>query len=529
VRWDAAIPGVLLVLVGSLRIVATYPVFNHTADEPSHILCGMEWLDKGTYYLWPEQPPLCRVAAAFGPYLVGRRWENLPGFDERAIAILAGDKHYDRNLALARLGILPFFWIASLAVYLFGRRCAGVPGALAALFLFTFLPPVLAHAGLATTDMGMTAFFGLAFVAALAWLQSPGWRNALGFGAATGLALLAKLSVLAFLPAALGAALVCYLATARPSLAHIARLAGRRIPALCLAAAAACLVVWAGYRFSFGKVYFADLRLPAPEFFAGIRQVLDHNRMGHESYLLGKRSPTGFWYYYPTVLAFKTPLAFLLLVFAGIASCFTRQRRSRLSTWLPLAFSLAVLLVAANGRINIGVRHILPVYMGFSVVAAAGLLWMFALARKSKWIGLAAGMLLAWFALSSVLSHPDYLAYFNVLAGNQPENILVDSDLDWGQDVKRLAKRLRELNAPHIAFIPFMPNAEACGFPPFELNDPVKPAPGWNAVSVSNWKLNRLWLGDKHPALILWPDRFKPRERVGKSILLYYFPPAAAY
>jgi len=387
VRKHPTLLFIFLVATGSLRIIATYHVFNHTNDEPTHVACGMEWLARGEYRLEPQHPPLARVAAALGPYLVGRRLEDRPTWDEESVAVLAGDKHYDRNLTLARLGILPFFWIASLAVYLWARHDFGEPGAAASVFLFTCLPPVLAHAGLATTDMALTAFLGLAFIAAIRWLENPRWSSALALGVASGLALLSKFSALVFFPSALLASLIGYLAAVRPSLSQVTDRARRCLPTFSLALAACFLVIWAGYRFSFGKVYFADLRLPAPEFYAGIRQLIDHDRAGHPAYLLGQRNHSGWWYYYPVVLAFKTPLAFLLLLFIGIASSFTRQRRRLAATWVPLAFSLGVLLFALTSRINIGIRHVLPVYTGFSIVAAMGVLWLWDLSRASRWAG----------------------------------------------------------------------------------------------------------------------------------------------
>jgi 4-amino-4-deoxy-L-arabinose transferase-like glycosyltransferase len=523
---------VVLVLIGSLRIVATYDVFNHTFDEPSHILCGMEWLDRGTYRLWPEQPPLARVAVAIGPYLAGRRFEMGATIREQSIALLAGDKHYDRNLALARLGNLPFFWIASAVVFFWAKRFSGPYGATAAVFLFTWMPPVLAHAGLATTDMALTAFLGLAFITVLTWLESPSWKSSLAFGAAAGLAVLSKLSALSFFPASVLAALVCYLAVTRPALTQIAATIRTRLPTLCLAVAVTCLVVWAGYRFSYGEPYFSNLhgaaaskpRIPAPELYDGLLLAMGHNQVGHSSYLLGKRNSFGFWYYYPVVLFFKTPLPFLALLLIGTAHCLVRWRR-RVAPWMPLAFSLGILLFSLSIRINIGIRHVLPVYIGFSIVAAFGIEWLAECGRSSRWAGGTLAVLLAWFAASSVLSHPDYLPYFNFLAGSEPEKIVADSDLDWGQDTKRLARRLKELGATHVAFMPFVPGAEILGLPPFEWNHPTKPSPGWNAVSLSNWKVNRLGLEDRFPEVVLWPDKFQPVERVGKGILLYYFPP----
>ncbi|MBZ5586330.1 MAG: glycosyl transferase, partial [Acidobacteriia bacterium] len=304
----------------------------------------------------------------------------------------------------------------------------------------------------------------------------------------------------------------------------LAAAARQRIATFALAAGVVMLLVWAGYRFSFGPVSFASMRLPAPELFAGIQQVQQHDAKGHLSYFLGDMRYTGWWYYYPVVLAVKTPLGFLLLLGAGFVlarrkSGFAKRVR------LPLAFAGGILLVGMASRINIGSRHVLPVYAAFSLVAAAGAAEFLRGASTANWVRF--GVLLAglWFAASSALSHPDYLAYFNKLAGNHPENIVVDSDLDWGQDAKRLGQRLRELGAPYVRFAGFV-NArfDDLGFPPVYAVRADAPTPGWNAISVSNLKLIRLGLYAQQREMQLWPEQMQPEERVGKTIYLYYVP-----
>jgi 4-amino-4-deoxy-L-arabinose transferase-like glycosyltransferase len=519
-----------LTLIATGRIVATYPVFSHTFDEPAHIACGMEYLDKGVYKLEPQHPPLSRVAVALGPYLAGIRSSGFLDhgpfeLNDEGLTVLYHEHRYDRNLALARLGALPFFWVACGVIYLWGRRWFDPVTAVAALFLFSFLPPVLAHAGLATTDMALTAFLGAAFLAGLNWLREPGLRTAVWFGAAGGMAALSKFSALVFFPAAAAAAVVWFLVRERPGFAWLWSAVRARLATFGLAALVTCVVVWAGYRFSFGKPDIGGLPLPAPEFFNGIRQLMKHNSEGHMSYLLGRFSLSGFWYYYPVVMAVKTPLGFLVLLGAGLALV-GRKRQDAQGAWLPLALASGILLAAACSRINIGVRHILPVYMAFSLVAAAAAVRLLKGAPARRWVGYGLLAAAVWFAASSMASHPDYLAYTNELAGSEPEKVLADSDLDWGQDAKRLAVRLRELGASRVAFAPFAVAdfVKEHGFPPaFDLN-PSYPSPGWNAVSISAWKVARFGLFSEHPEATFWPDRVKPTERVGKSILLYYFP-----
>jgi hypothetical protein len=516
------------VILASLRIVSTYPVFNQTFDEPLHIACGIEWL--GGVVCADETPPLARVAEAIGPYLLGARSNGTPYIDmaseyKTGAEILYRGDRYDLTLALARLGNLPFFWIACLVVYLWGKRYYGAGVASGAVLLFSFLPPVLAHAAVATVDMALAALLSAAFLSGLAWLERPNLARSVMFGMTMALAAVAKYSALVFLPASAVLALVAYVILERPAGLALARAALRRIPRLAVALSTSALLIWAAYRFSFGLSTISGVRLPAPPLLSGLKMVADHNAGGHYAYLLGARSTTGWWYFYPVVLAVKTPLAFLALLGFGSVLAFRRMRKSRV--WLPLAFSGGILIVGLFSRINIGVRHILPVYVGFSLAAAIALIRMLELGETSKWLRSASAVLLIWLAGSSLLAHPDYLPYFNELAGTRPENVLLDSDLDWGQDMKRLSKRLREEGARYLTFTPFADTEllQVLGFPPVRLSDVPIPSPGWNAVSLTEWKSRRLNLLNTHPEVTPWPDLAPPGERVGRGIMLWYFPP----
>src|SRR5260370_248634 len=129
-------------------------------------------------------------------------------------------------------------------------------------------------------------------------------------GVAVGLGMIAKYSVLVFLPAIFVA---MYLCQWRGMRAIPGQLREHWRPAMA-AAAIACLVIWGGFRFSFGPLSFAHVSLPAPRFFDGLKDVWDHNENGHASYILGERHHFGVWYFFPVTLGVKTPLAMLLLV-----------------------------------------------------------------------------------------------------------------------------------------------------------------------------------------------------------------------
>ncbi|HTC34135.1 MAG TPA: glycosyltransferase family 39 protein [Bryobacteraceae bacterium] len=517
---------VALILLASVRIAVTYTVFNHTSDEPAHIACGMQWLDQGIYQYEAQHPPLTRVMVALGPYLSGARSNHQQDMTIEGNTLLYGDGHYDLRLALSRAGNLPFFWLACWMVFLWGRRILDTAGAVLSVLIFTMTPTVLAHAGLATTDIGVTACFAAATYASVRFLEQPDLKRTVWLGVAMGLMVITKFSALAFYPASAIAALACWLYASRPSLSKTARLLAARIPWIGVAALLSLLVIWAGYRFSFGKTVWIPFSVPFPELYSGVKEVMNHNATGHPSYFLGELRRGGWWDYFPLLIAIKLPLGLLVLALVGL---WRRPARPG-GAWpfaLAVAIPVGILAVAMSSRINIGLRHILPALPFFAIIAAAGTLWLIQESSHTKWTLWVAAAAVSWMVIGSLAAHPDYLAYFNAFAGDEPERIVVDSDLDWGQDIKRLGKRLQELNAPSVAFTPTITiSLAALGFPPHQQNDADAPAPGWNAVQVTHWKLNRIGLAMNDHGQT-WPDVVKPTERVGRSILLYYVPPQA--
>ncbi len=189
---------IFLVVLGLARIILSYPAVSETIDEGSHIATGLEWIDQGTYALNQENPPLARVAVAVGPYLSGAVAGNT--VDERVHVLRAGGAlPYPRALHYARLGVFPFFVGAALVVWLWGVYAFGHAAGLAAVFAFTTLPPILGHAGLATTDFPATATIACAIFALTLWLERPSRRRAGFLGGTFALAVLSKFSVLPFL------------------------------------------------------------------------------------------------------------------------------------------------------------------------------------------------------------------------------------------------------------------------------------------------------------------------------------------
>jgi len=183
---------IVLILIASLRIVSTYRVLSHTTDEPAHLAAGIEWIENGTYTYEDQHPPLARVTGALGIYFAGSRWTHNKDMYDEGFHLLGQNKRYNRALFFSRLFMLPFFWIGAAAVYFWGLRIGGARTAVFSTLLFTTTPTILAHAGLATTDMALTAFVSATLVASLYWTSKPDWRTSAILGLTLGLALLAN-------------------------------------------------------------------------------------------------------------------------------------------------------------------------------------------------------------------------------------------------------------------------------------------------------------------------------------------------
>jgi hypothetical protein len=541
----------LLAAIGVVRIVSTYHVFNHTMDEPASIAQGMEWLVRGTYTLDNRHPPLSRIAAALGPYLVGLRLEDTDDWSWQKIggAILYARGQYLRNLSLARLGVLPFFLLATYVVWRWSRKLFDDRSALLAVLLFTTLPPILAHSGLATTDMALAATVVAALLALDLWLEVPSYTRSCALGVSAGLAILSKFTALLFLPLCGAAILICHLRGKnregdRPRI-HWQRVSGLTGLVLIMM----LLTIWSGYRFSVhvtskaarphehidqlvgtngtlrSVVYFAaeTVPIPAPDLVAGIYRLWQTNKQGHVCYLLGHLRENGWWYFFFVVLAVKTPLAFLFLTVFGVAMLVRQCRRS--GNWAPLApatAAAAILLVGMLTKIDLGVRLILAIYPLLAVMAGFAAVRLWTLPQRKALGRAAVVFLVGWQLVSSARIHPDYLAYFNALAGRHPDRVLVDSDLDWGQDLLRLADVLhaRKIDSLTMKYwgraIPDRHN-----IPPWTELQPYRPATGWIAISEF-----RLKTGELKPPYrdYAWLEAYEPVAIAGKSIRLYYIP-----
>jgi hypothetical protein len=316
---------------------------------------------------------------------------------------------------------------------------------------------------------------------------------------------------------------------------------------IAIVALSAFLVTWAVYRFSHapirdvttvpdraaGRIFgegsgmarlvratTSHVQLPAPELLDGVRMMRQQRNEGTSSYLLGHvKEQGGWWYFFIVALAVKTPLAALILAAVGTFAAGSRYLRDR-SGWeivTPIAAAAMILVVTAPSGLNSGVRYVMPMFALFSILAGFGLVNLWKAGRHTQLCRTLAILLFAWLAISSLRAHPDYLAYFNEFGGSDPSRILVISDLDWGQDLTRLATYLREKQIDHIsiAYEGFYDPA-SLGLPETVKLKCGDVPTGWVAVAARRAR--------RSPECEPWLAGQQRIEIVGKTMWIYHLP-----
>jgi hypothetical protein len=221
-------------------------------------------------------------------------------------------------------------------------------------------------------------------------------------------------------------------------------------------------------------------------------------------------------------------LLLALLGAIGVALDWLRKRENW-QALVPLVASISILVIAAPTKFDIGVRHVMPVFAFLSMLAGIGAvrLWNWnpqpaagspARSPVTLWSGPAATLVLVtWLVVSSVRAHPDYLASFNELGGKHPENILVISDFDWGQDLARLASYLREHDIKHVSVAySGVYDPTALGFPETQEVGCSDTPGGWVAMEERRVRLS--------PGCFPWVNQYRPITIVGKTMRIYHLP-----
>jgi 4-amino-4-deoxy-L-arabinose transferase-like glycosyltransferase len=529
----------VLVAMGVMALLAQMAIVmitaarqqSQTADEGVYIAAAVVYFQQHDLRYNPEHPPLAKLVMATGLMFADARIDARPGLSQFQGGFDVLYKHgtgAQRMLWLARLPIIMLTLLFGLVVFAFARDLTGSVGGLLALALYAFSPDVITYGSLAGIDAPMAGF--LLTTAWLLWrARRRPWWYLPPAGLALGAALATKMNALVAVPVLLLLAAVSV---------WYARANGSRTPRLLIAVGGAAgvgvlalgtvwltyLVVDPGLRWTsppdlpviHGLVgQFVDwLPFPRP-FRDGMRIQLGLENREWGGFLLGESYVGHRWYYLPTALLIKTPLGMLALWLAG-ATVMLAVRRLRPAALYVLLPAGVLLAAAMQGSRDWGVRYALFVPV-FLAVAAAPVTVV-----RRRPVQIVAVLLMAFVAVSSIRAFPYYLPYSNEAFGGPDKTYLRlgDSNVDWGQDLYRLATRLDERYPGERVWLVHR-NHAAAGYYGIDADNPLKVPPsevaGLLAVSATQ-------LAVPSPQIRALTRRGVRIDDVGHSIIIYRLP-----
>ncbi|MFE6334641.1 phospholipid carrier-dependent glycosyltransferase [Streptomyces sp. NPDC057798] len=457
--WLAPLLVAALLAQMAVAMVTTAVRQTPTIDEPVYVGTAAVYLHEHSLRLNPEHPPLGKLVVAAGVVLADPHYDAAFEGDQgdigRHLLYESGNDPW-RLMLFARLPVIVLTLLFGLVVFAFARELAGPVPALTALALYCFSPDLIAHGSLATLDVPAAGF--LLTSAWLLWRARLRPRRYLPLaGVALGAALATKMSALPAVPVLMALAAVS-VGCAAPGLRRRVAL-GRAVAGAGMVLLAAVAVVWATYLMVDPRLRWAPeqavpavhgLRglvvelLPFPEAYRdGMRIQFAFENQRWQGFLFGRLYTGSLWYYLPAALLVKTPLGMLALWVAGAAAVLAVRR------WRPAAPYLlaptAVLLAAAmQGSRDFGTRY--AVFVPMFLAVAAGCVPALGNGRVRVRAAVVTAIAVAFVAVSSLRTFPYYLPYSNEAFGGPAKTRLRlhDAAVDWGQDLGRLADRLRE-------------------------------------------------------------------------------------
>ena len=533
-RWAFGLVLFALLAEMAAAMITTAVEQTPTIDEPVYVGTALVYLEQHSLRYNPEHPPLGKLIIATGLAFADVRVDPAFVGDQGQLGrhvLYESGSDPGRLMLLARLPVIVLTLLFGLVVFRFACDLVGPVGGLAALALYAFSPQVIANGSLATLDAPVAGF-----LLTSVWLLWRARRRRVLYlplaGLALGAALATKMSALAAVPVLLLLVVLSVWRSRRMGEADPNRSA--RILGVGAAVAAVALiavvVVWASYlavdpllRWASppdlpavdGLRAFVDW-LPFPEPYRdGMRVQFAFEDQVWSGFLFGRHYFGSLWYYLPAALVVKTPLGTLALWLAGagVMVAIPRLRPAAPYLFVPTAVLLAA---AMTGNRDFGVRYAVFVPM-FLAVAAAGVV-----ALRRRWTHVAAAVLVAFAAVTSLRAFPYYLPYSNEAFGGPAKTSLRlhDSNVDWGQDLGRLADRLRQRYPGERIWLVY----KGSGVPSYygiDAADPLRVPPdqvrGLLVVSDTS-----VATADDHLAALIGSST--PVDEVGHSITIYRRP-----
>jgi len=548
-----------------------------TMDEVAHLPAGYSYLTQKDMRLNPEHPPLIKDLAALPLlFIKGINFPSeLPDWKEDINGQWGFGYHFlyragnpaDIMIFWGRIPMILILILLGFYIFKWARELFGQKVALLSLFLFSFSPTFLAHGRLVTTDVGAAAGIFIATYYFIKALKNPSKKSIILAGVAFGLAELCKFSVILLIPFFAFLSLIWWLL----KLGNLKQ----TLKILILVFITGFILIWPVYQYhvwdypperqakdtefllssnlikSSGTVLSwaakKPILRPYAQYFLGLFLVFQRASSGNTTYFLGEVSAGGWKSYFPIVYLIKEALVFhiltlIALLYAAflIKKPFWQNTFQRAKEWVKkhfpefamLSFIGIYWLASLTSDLNIGVRHLLPVFPFTMLLVSCTIIELLkAPFLKIKYLIL--GGLIFWQVFSIFSIYPHFLAYSNELTGGPNKTYIytVDSNLDWGQDLKRL-KKWADVNKIDKIYVDYFGGGDAEYYlkqkhVPWQGTQDPNEFPKKNYLAVSATFLqggqgmpvpgfNQPW------GHYLWLNKYRPVAKIGHSIFVYY-------
>ncbi len=573
-----------------------------TYDESAHIPAGYSYLKYQDYRINPEHPPLIKSLSAI-PLLFknlnfpenSENWqqkEKPPAwwvqFDLGNEFIYKSENNPREIIFWSRIPMILMLLLLGLFIFKWAREIGGNKTAIGSLLLFAFSPTMIAHGRFVTTDVGSALGVVIATYYWINYLKNPILKNIISASIAFGFALLFKFSLALLIPFFAIITLIYPFVNQEKN--KFKNLAKYIILSILIGICSIIFIIWPIYiHHNWNQPIEQQIRdtqfdlkdNPTPairdvvykmteiehvrhlaQYFRGLLMATQRTGFGNNVYLFGEISAKGWWYYFPVIYLMKEPIPLhllSLLALIGIIFVFIKTIKRKpnfLKSFFLIInknytiFSFFVFIAiywaaAIIGNLNIGVRHLIPTFpFAYIIISEFIKRFLIEIKYKKQAIILIA-FCFSWYLFSSLSSYPDYIPYYNELAGGSDKAYIhaVDSNYDWGQDFYKLVEFIeeKEINKIYIDYfggedLDYWLKDKYQRINPREISRDLKNGvpineagggiQGWTAISI-----NQLMGGIAKPVpnfinqetgYYEWIEKYEPVGRAGKSIFIYY-------
>ncbi len=552
-----------------------------TFDELAHIPAGYSYLTKQDYRVNPEHPPLIKDIPGIPLLFLNLNFpddhptwiqEEAPQwwvqFDLGNQFLYHSGNNPRQIIFWSRFAMIVLLTLTGWLIFYWAKKIGGNIVALSTLAFFAFSPTFIAHGRLVNTDLG--AVFGslIAIFFWLKFLKAPGWKNIILAGISFGLAMLFKFSLILLIPLFVVITLLYSIWFSQKKDKVLKRTVKYSAKALLAALIGVVFVIWPIYQIHVLNYpleqqlrdTIADIsNHPVPiarditfwmtehqstrglaQYLRGLLMASQRTAWGNTAVFMEEISADSWIHYFPLLYLLKIPLAFhILSLFALLGMICAIRKRKIKRNFLAISFFIWIFIYSISaliGNLNIGIRHLLPIFPFIYILVSLGLVKLFSLIKSIKIkqsLLCFIVLLFVWYIASSLLAFPHYIPYYNELAkgSNHGYKIAVDSNYDWGQDFYRFLHFVEEKEIDKIYLDYFGGEDPAYWLKDKYINyDPKNPpASGlsqeWIAVSI-----NQLMGGTANPTddfdqetgYYNWLKDYTPVSRAGYSIFIYY-------